>query len=73
MAGAAVFTTQPALDELIALRDWLRQRPDPTIENLAYKGAAASFYLFEGTYRVPNLQHVNAHVVEMTLDQGENV
>ncbi|MHB8873607.1 MAG: dienelactone hydrolase family protein [Myxococcaceae bacterium] len=57
IAGATVFTTQPILDELLVLRDWLRAQPAPAVEALAYKSAGAGYLVFEGTYPAPNLQH----------------
>lgn len=57
VAGATVFTTQPILDELLVLRDWLRAQPSPSIEALSYQGAGPGYLVFEGTYKAPNLQH----------------
>lgn len=70
VAGAFLFTTQPVMDELLKLRDWLELQPDPALEGLFFAGAAANFYRFEGTYRAPNLQH---GVVPYATEGGEFV
>jgi predicted esterase len=57
VAGATVFTTQPILDELLVLRDWLNAQPSPAIEGLRYQSSGAGYLVFEGTYKAPNLQH----------------
>jgi len=57
VAGAFLFTTQPVLDELLLLRDWLEGQADPPLEALTYKGVATDYFRFEGTYPAPNLQH----------------
>jgi pimeloyl-ACP methyl ester carboxylesterase len=57
IAGATVFTTQPVQEELHVLRDWLESQPDPSLEGLALTQTKTDFYVFEGHYAAPNLQH----------------
>jgi pimeloyl-ACP methyl ester carboxylesterase len=57
VVGAFLFTTQPILDELLVLRDWLEARPAPSLDNGSVRERKSTFTVFEGTYRAPNLQH----------------
>ncbi len=57
IAGATLFTTQPIQEELHVLRDFLESQPDPALEGLALTQTQAGFYVFEGHYAAPNLQH----------------
>ncbi len=57
VVGAFLFTTQPILDELLVLRDWLEAQPAPALDSPTVRERHASFTVFEGTYRAPNLQH----------------
>lgn len=57
IAGAVLFTTQPVLDELLILRDFLLAQPAPDAESLVLERTRATYFVFEGTYRAPNLQH----------------
>lgn len=58
VAGAFLFTTQPVLDELLTLRDWLEAQSAPTLDGAKVRSQAdGGFTVFEGTYLAPNLQH----------------
>lgn len=57
VAGAFLFTTQPVTGELLALRDWLEAQPAPTLDGARLTDTAATYFVFEGTYQAPNLQH----------------
>ena len=67
IAGASIFTTQPILDEMLTLRDYLLSLPLPSIDpgtlqydanlSVAASGSIPGYYLFEGTYPAPNMQH----------------
>ncbi len=67
VAGASIFTTQPIVDEMITLRDYLLSLPAPTLDpgTLKYdadlsvpaSGAIPGYDVFEATYAAPNMQH----------------
>lgn len=57
VAGAFLFTTQAVMPELIALRDYLEAQPTPSLDNARLTSTRTSFYVFEGTYKAPNMQH----------------
>jgi hypothetical protein len=67
VAGASIFTTQPVLDEMITLRDYLQSLPAPSFKpgTLTYEpklsvpanGATPGYYVFEATYPATNMQH----------------
>ncbi len=57
VAGAFLFTTQPILDELLSLRDWLEAQPSPALDAPRLSATRPASFVFEGTYKAPNLQH----------------
>lgn len=57
IAAATIFTTQPVLDELFVLRDFLKSQPDPTPADLSLFHHYNHFDVFSGSYAAPNLQH----------------
>jgi hypothetical protein len=62
VAAATVFTTQPILDEIIVLRDYLLSasipdEPVPDLHLVTGRPASEPFWLFEGHYLAPHLQH----------------
>ena len=57
VAGAFLFTTQPIFEELLTLRDWLEQQPDPGLDGAHLTVQRPTFTVIEGTYQAPNLQH----------------
>ncbi len=57
VAGATIFTTQPILDEMLAMRDYVESLPRPQVENLKFIRTSNGFSLFEGTYPAPNFMH----------------
>jgi hypothetical protein len=61
IAAATIFTTQPVLDELFALRDFLTAQSDPQPQDVAVFSPLSppptDFDVFTGTYSAPNLQH----------------
>ncbi len=67
IAGASIFTTQPILDEMLTLRDYLLSLPVPTFDpgtlqydaNLSVPatGSIPGYYVFEATYPATNMQH----------------
>lgn len=62
VAGATIFTTQPILDELLVLRDAVLAAPlpDPLVPDLHLstgRSPTEPFWLFEGHYLAPHMQH----------------
>jgi hypothetical protein len=67
VAGATIFTTQPIIDEMLTLRDYLLSLPVPAFDpgtlqydsNLSVpaKGSTPGYYVFEATYPATNMQH----------------
>jgi hypothetical protein len=62
VAGVTVFTTQAITDEMLVLRDYLLSQPVPQIQNLKLitsfpASPSDNFWLFEGTYQAPHMQH----------------
>lgn len=57
IAAVTIFTTQPLLDELLVLRDFLVAQPDATPTDLALLTTRTHFDVYQGRYAAPNLQH----------------
>ncbi len=57
IAGATIFTTQPILDDLLAIRDYVDAQPRPEVTNLKFIRSQDGFSLFEGTYPALNFEH----------------
>ncbi|MBI3071206.1 MAG: hypothetical protein HYY84_03670 [Deltaproteobacteria bacterium] len=62
IAGAAVFTTQPILDELLLLRDHLLSEPAPAMRDVVYvqQLRANLGAVFTGKYSAPSYVHGTA-------------
>ncbi len=56
-AIAIRFTTQPLLEELHELRDFLQTQPPPTVHDLTLSSTQASAWVFRARYPAPLLLH----------------